>query len=216
MEKITFQTKDSKKIVSLFYPAKNSYAWIVYSHMMPATKESYEKLAASLQKKGFNGLAVDLRGHGESEAGPDGYREFTDKEHQLSIYDLQAAVDFLQKKGSQPKNMFFIGASIGANLSLQYIVQNPDYSKAVLLSAGLNYRNIKTDGFIKKLQPNQRVFLVSGKDDGTNAKENQDLFNLAPLKESVRLKIYETGGHGTDLIDSHPELIEEIANFLVD
>lgn len=214
MKKITLQTKDNKKIAALFYETKKPAGWIVYSHMMPATKESYASLASALLRRKYGGIAIDLRGHGESEGGPDGYKKFTDEEHQSSIYDLKAAVGFLGEKGALPQNTFFIGASIGANLSLLYLANNELHKKAVLLSAGLNYRGIKTDELISRLRPDQYVLLVSSKDDGTNAEDNQKLFNLAPYRENVILKIFDTGGHGTHLIDHHPELIEEIAEFL--
>ncbi len=155
-----------------------------------------------------------MRGHGESERGPYGYREFSDFEHQSSINDLKAAIEFLINKGAEPEKIYFIGASIGANLSLKFISENPDFRKAVLLSAGLDYRGIKTEDSVKRLGSDQKIFFISSEDDYSNADENKRLFNSSSYSKNHLLKLFEKGGHGTDIIENNPELAEEITKFL--
>ncbi len=219
MEKINFTTKDGMKIAADYRNVDISkyqqpIGWVVLTHMMPATKESWENFAADLQKSGYESLAIDLRGHGESDGGPNEFTEFSDAEHQKSILDLEAAVDYLIKnREASPEKIVFIGASIGANLSLQYI---SEYSlkTAVLLSSGLNYRGIKTEPMIKNLKAGQRIFFATAKDDDANAEENQKLYDSTPAGVEKKIQIYEFGGHGTDILENQPELENLIIKFL--
>ena len=232
MRKIFLTTKDGVKIVANLYLTEAPKGRIVFSHMMPTAKESWNDLAEWFQVAGYESIAIDLRGHGESvlmarsrldcqgETLPFlNYRNFSDTEHQKSILDLEAAADFLIKEQKAAAGKIsFVGASIGANLSLQYISEHPEFKTAVLLSPGLDYRGVKTEPLAKNLKAGQRVFFVSAKDDvrsgGDNAEENQKLYDLTPLGVEKQIKIYETGGHGTDILESHPDLAEEIKDFI--
>lgn len=226
MQKITLTTKDGVKIVANLYPVEKPIGWLVLAHMMPATKESWDELAKNFQNIGYESLAIDLRGHGESIRGESekgkeiklNYLNFSDVEHQKSILDLEAAVDYLLKERQATRDKInFIGASIGANLSLQYIVQHPEFKTAVLLSPGLNYRGIKTEPLVKNLKAGQKVFFISSRDDPNaknNAQENQRLYELTPSEVEKKIQIYDFGGHGTQLLESQPELMGLIIEFI--
>lgn len=214
MEKIYLTAKDNIKIAANFYGLENPLGWLVLVHMMPAAKESWDDLAKNFQNVGYESLAIDLRGHGESDAGPNGYGNFSDADHQKSILDLEAAVDYLVKERQATSDkIIFIGASIGANLSLQYISENPEFKSAVLLSAGLNYRGIKTEPLVKNLKSGQKLFFVSSRNDGENTKENQKLYEIVPNGVEKEIKIYEAAGHGTTILEKEPELKNLILEF---
>ena len=182
---------------------------------MPATKESWTELAKNFQNAGYENLAIDLRGHGESDGGPDGYKSFADSQHQKSILDLEAAANYLIKERQATSDkIIFIGASIGANLSLQYISEHSEFKTAVLLSPGLNYRGIKTESLAKNLRAGQKVFFVSSRDDGENAEENQKLYQSVPAGVEKEIKIYEAAGHGTTILENEQELKNLILEFL--
>ena len=123
IEKVNILTTDGRKIAGNFYSVPNPRGWLLLAHMMPATKESWDNFAKSMQESGYASLAIDLRGHGKSSGGPDGYKSFTDAMHQASIYDLDAGWDFLKLRGAVPEKTALIGASIGANLALQFIAR---------------------------------------------------------------------------------------------
>ena len=222
MTRVLLEAKDGKRIAADVYDSANGEVagYIVYAHMMPSTKESWENLAENLEELGYIGIAFDLRGHGESDGGPDGYVSFTDEEHQESINDLEAATEYLISKGGVPEKTILIGASISANLSLQYIVKNPAYKTAILLSTGLNYKGIEAEPLVKQLQCDQKVLFVSSRDDdrtlGNNVDQNQKLFDSAPECVTKGLIIYENAGHGTTMLQSgeSPDLKDEIIKFI--
>lgn len=223
MEKIFFTTKDGVKIAANLYSVKPTRGWLVLAHMMPATKESYRDLAQRFQNLGYECLAIDLRGHGESIIEKSGngeerrlnYLNFSDEEHQKSILDLEAAVDYLiQNRRASVGKISFIGASIGANLSLQYISGHSEFRTAVLLSPGLNYKGIKIEPMVKKLKAGQKVLFISSRDDGPNAEQNQELYDLTPDGTIKNIQIYEIGGHGTDILGNQPSSINLIVDFI--
>ena len=123
MELLHLTTSDNIKLAGNYFPVSPSKqlsrnGWVVFLHMMPATKESWTILASQLQQEGYAGLAIDLRGHGISDGGPKGYTQFSDAEHQDSVRDVDAAIDFLTGLGARPEQIIFIGASIGTAIRL--------------------------------------------------------------------------------------------------
>ena len=215
-EKVYFLTSDGKKISANFFRAENPKGWLILSHMMPATKESWQEFAKEMQEFGYESLAIDLRGHGESESGPDGYQNFSDAEHQASIRDLEAGWEFLKSAGAAPEKTILAGASIGANLSLEFFARNTDFKKAVLLSPGFDYHGIKTEPLVVKLQKGRSLLFATSKDDGDNATEVLGLYKKSPKELNKHIIIYDHGGHGTEMLKVRDELnlSEAIKKFL--
>lgn len=215
--KISFLTLDGVKIVGNWFPAKNGAPVVLLLHMMPATKESWNDFAAKLNAAGFSALAIDLRGHGESteQSGQSlNYAKFTDAEHQASSHDVDAALDWL--KSQDVKKIYLGGASIGANLVIDAMARRAEIKKGFALSAGIDYHGVKTVAPAGKLQVGQDLYLVAAKDDtrsgGPAEQMAQEIYKAASSKKEI--KIYDAGGHGTDLFTTHPELMDELINWL--
>lgn len=223
-ETVQFQTADGVTIFGLYTHGDNpALPAVLLSHMMPATKESWNDFAQVLAEDGFQVLAIDLRGHGESitqmlnaegrmlNAGQKtlNYKKFSDAEHQESILDLKAGVDFLKLKGAS--EIHLAGASIGANLSLQYLAEHPDARLAILLSPGLDYRGVKTEEFAARLHEGQAVYYAAAEDDPYSAQTVKVLYQKTPEGAKKELKLFERGGHGTDMFSAHPELMRELS-----
>lgn len=216
-EKIKLKTSDNYEIIGDLYaiPEKNSPA-VVLSHMLPAAKESWKDFAKKLNNAGFHCLAIDLRGHGESQDGPFGSKEYSDEQHQSSIKDVESAVGFFTDMGIQPDKIIVTGASIGANLSLQFQSDHPEIKTSVLLSPGLNYKGIETEKMAKNLNEEQSVFFAAGGEkDEYSAETVFKLHNLTKAKNK-KIKIFKNAGHGTDMFKEEPILMDEIANWLKD
>lgn len=213
-EKIDLIAKDGKKLKGHLYTAMNPRGWVVYLHMMPATKESWKEFAEFLQSEGYSGIAIDLRGHGESEGGPEEFLSFSQGEHQASILDLEAAIAYLLERGAVREKISLVGASIGANLALVHMGAHPETNTGVLFSPGLNYRGIETAGPVKNLFAGQRVLFIASRDDGNNADQNLLLYEAVPPGVVKEIKVYDSGGHGTDILKAHNELRGAVLQFL--
>ena len=222
MELLHLTTSDGIKISANYFPAirtkyPNPRGWVVFLHMMHATKGSWNMLADRLQQEGYAGIAIDLRGHGMSDGGPNGYQQFSDAEHQESVRDIDAAVDFLKGLGARNDRIAIIGASIGANLAMHYVARHRDFKTCVAFSPGLDYHGIVTKPLMESLPEDKRLLLIGSHDDDRvidNASDIEVLWNVAPPGIDIKKDIVTTGGHGTAILSQNPELIESIISFL--
>lgn len=217
-QEIILTTEDGVQIRADYYRGQKSNSpGVALLHMMPATKESWRDFALKLQQAGFQALAIDFRGHGKSTI-KDGeilnYKNFNDKEHQQKIHDIEEAIEFLiNKNGPAPKMLFFVGASIGANLALQYMSEHLMIKGSVLLSPGLDYRGTRTEPLTKKIADNQSLFLIAGGvGDEYSTETVEKLYKMATCKK--QLKIVKNGGHGTDIFSADPKLMDEIIEWI--
>ncbi len=215
IEKIQLLTTDNLILSALHYKVEQTSAGISLFHMMPSTKESYHNFAQKLQNSGIGALAVDLRGHGESQDGSKGYENYSDEQHQKSVFDIKAAVEFQNKEGHAP--IFICGASIGANLCLYYLTQSKLVKKAILLSPGLNYKGIEAIPLAKKIPKDKEIFILAAKDDlrqlGTAAEQSSKIFEA--LKCQKQIEIFDSGGHGTQILESHPRIMDDLIKWLL-
>lgn len=203
-EKVKLLTSDGVEIIGDFYPTKNNDdPAVILLHMMPANRSSWQNFATELQKEEFQSLAIDLRGHGES---------IKQKNKQASILDVEAAVKFFQNHGLKLEHIFLIGASIGANLALQFEAEHPEIKSVILLSPGLNYRGIETEPLVKKLKNNQAIFIVASEEDNYSADSSRRLFEITPAKKE--LKILKDAGHGTTMLEKEKSLTKELINWI--
>ena len=235
-KKVRFKTADGIKIVGNFSPSQGGRA-VLLLHMMPSTKESWEEFSQRLVGKGFSVLAIDLRGHGESiyRDGKDpslhsgtlsprelgdkvlSFESFGDTQHQESIRDIRAAEKFLSSRGKKLEAI--VGASIGANLALWYQSEHFAIKKVILLSAGFNYRGIKTEPLASRLSPDQGLYTVGGSRDACDRRGDcgaiaRRLIELVPSLDK-KAEVLETGAHGTDLLALDPLLGERLVRWLL-
>lgn len=222
-DKITFSTLDGVFIKGNWQIPKGAKVCALLLHMMPSTRESFASLSEKLYESGIATLAIDLRGHGESLAKKSGdeklgklielnYKDFSDEQHQASRLDVDAALNFIKVKGFNEDKTVIVGASIGANLTLDAMSRYSRIARGVLLSPGLDYRGVKTEAAAKALEQGQKVWTIAAEGDAYSA---QTCETLAKMKsENIPSKIFGGSDHGTNLFNSQPDLIADIVRFL--
>lgn len=211
IETVRLTTKDGKQIAGDYYAAAGT-SGILLLHMMPADRTSWRALAGRLQDVEFHVLAIDLRGHGESTDGPSGFQRFSDQEHQQTLFDVEAAGEFLRTKGVE--KLHAGGASIGANLALEYAAKHEEVRSVILLSPGLDYHGIHTDIWMDDLKPDQAVLLMASEDDVYSFTSVKALYERSSNLKTRELKLLTDAGHGTRMFEKNPEMMDEIANWL--
>jgi len=195
---MSFRTSDGVIIRSILYPNANSKRALILLHQLGKDKSSYDPYIIDFQKE-FNVLAIDLRGHGESDGD---YKQFTDIDFINMSNDIEAAQNFMIKRGFPAMNISYIGASIGAN-TVQNFISKTNFDKAVLLSPGIKYRGIELN-----MQENNILVIVS-KEDTFSYDTAKQLEKISPASKFIYL---ENKGHGTNMLDK--ELIETIIKYL--
>lgn len=217
-QNVSLVTGDKVKLAGDYYPG-TSRNGVVLLHMMSETRRSWVDFSRALQARGFSVLAIDLRGHGESEGGPSGYRSFSDLEHQKSINDVAAAVDFLKDRGIVAGNITLVGASIGANLVLQYVAEHHEIFSAVMLSPGLDYRGVKSLPAVSVLIGGQRIFIAASDDDDLGnvsaTTVARAIMGQLPRGVEGKLLTFAEAGHGTRLFSAtEPNLTVELLDWI--
>lgn len=211
-EKVTLKTEDGVDIVGDFYDAGES-KFAILLHMMPATKESWKPFAEKLLDAGYSSIAVDERGHGESTMGGAlDYQAFDPHEQQEKIRDVNAAFEFLKAKGATVENTVAIGASIGANLAIQFQHSHSKLPMAIALSPGLDYQGILTKPLVSDLSPGQEAILVASQEDARSAEAIQELNTANP--QQTRVYLFDHLGHGTQITEAKPSFIDELISLL--
>ncbi len=208
---VHLQTSDGLNIAASYIPGTVPFGAVLV-HMMPATRGSFDNFAQLLAGAGLHTLAIDLRGHGDSTGGD--YQKFTNEQHQKCIFDVLAAVDFLQKQSSEMR-VGFVGASIGASLSMQYCAANPAQF-LVLLSPGLQYRGIEAGRLVIALPEDLPVYFVSAQDDTRvegNSAQTETLFNSCSSAKKL-IKVFPDGGHGTEIVARRPDFAKELVTWV--
>lgn len=210
--RVEFTTTDNVKIVGEFSQPQGATKAILLLHMMPATKESWAAFAEKLNRAGWVTLAIDERGHGQSQGGPNGYQEMSDQRSKL--LDVEAAAAIFKSKNH---NLTAIaGASIGANLSLVYQAEHPEIVSTIPMSPGLNYREVKTLSAVKKLGKNQRVYFVSSAQDERvpgALQMAQQLYSACTAGDK-QIFISNSPKHGTDIFAVEPGLDNKLIEWL--
>jgi len=205
MEKVNLITKDKIKIVGAYYPREGEKG-IILVHQLGLDKNSWENWPEKLNQAGWSVLAIDLRGHGESDLK---YQSFSKTDFNNMIFDVKAARDYLQKQGKT--KLYIMGSSIGANLAIMATGENLT-DKGVALSPGLNYKGLKPETAAKKIIGPARILLISARDDNYSNESVKILSQI--MTQSAEQIDFPSGGHGLNLLINQPILAGEIIKFL--
>lgn len=210
---VHFVTKDGVVIHGLLLETEKPKAFVILLPMLSKTKGSWEKTQGYLKENGYSTLAIDLRGHGESNQknGREiSWRTFSQKDFKKMTLDVDAAFNFARGRKIEPKKIFVLGASIGANTALNFAVEKPDLGGVLLLSPGLDYRGVETVPGARAY--NERpIFYAASTEDLNSIEATRHLAAITPNREIVEL---EMAGHGTDMIQNSPPLLDSIVAWL--
>jgi alpha-beta hydrolase superfamily lysophospholipase len=218
-ERIQFQTQDGVTIVADWSPAPTMIGAVLLVHMMPETRKSWSAMSTELVKRGLGAFAIDLRGHGDSTQTEEGdkldYQKFNDSEHLAGIYDVMAGVEWLRGRGIEISRIALVGSSIGANLSVRMLTEEPRMPGAVLLSPGENYHGLMVLEDAQNLLPDQSLYILASEDDVESAAASRKLYDQAPIDTKI-LTPYKTAGHGNAILESDKALGGKLANWLAE
>jgi|CXWL01.1.fsa_nt_gi dienelactone hydrolase len=144
---VSFKTPDGWTIAANYRPAKPGRATMILAHGVGSARGEWNRFAERLALDGVGTLAIDLRGHADSQSGPKGKTEFTSfdesGEWPRAVADLRAAGSWLKTKGVPDERVAFGGASIGANLASVAAAESTKTPFLLLLSPGGDYRGAR-------------------------------------------------------------------------
>lgn len=204
---VQFKTRDGIPLHAFFSEPQAGQPTVIMLHGLAAQKEEWLPLAQELRAAGLGVLAYDARGHGASSRsknkdgspneyqhwGPPGPRSTWER----MIDDVGTAVAFLQEQKVDRDSIVLAGASLGANVALNYAVLARPVRGLVLLSPGLNYAEIKTEEVIGKVS--QPVLIVASEADPYSFSSSKTLKKKA---RNAALWTNVKAGHGAQMFDA--------------
>ncbi|MBI2071079.1 MAG: alpha/beta fold hydrolase [Elusimicrobia bacterium] len=203
---VILEAKDGLRLSGQFYrPASTHAATWILLHGLGANKEEWKTFALELKKKGHGFLALDLRGHGESTQKKSGdsvtYESFPKNgpgsPWHLMIKDVDLAVKHITAHEISTSSIVLAGASLGANIALNYAAENPRIERVILLSPGLRYAGgLETEQAMKTYKG--RVAIAVADNDGYAYFSAQKLKKLNP---KTTFWVKPGAGHGVGLFD---------------
>ena len=209
---VHLRTTDGVGIAGTWYPARQTPApAVLLVHSVERDRNVWASFAATLQKNGLAALAIDLRGYGESTRKQTANgsetldaRDFTARDYQDMLLDVEAAVDWLQ---TQPevdgKHIALVGESFGANIVLRYAAINQDIAAVVVLSPGVTYRGVRTDDIVSQISHTPLRIFVSEYDPFAfeSCKRLVEIQKEAGLTPATNALTICTGNlHGSDML----------------
>ncbi len=213
--KIEFVTKDKHILVGDLYIANppTDKPLVVMLHSFSLNALSWQTLAQELRQKGYNVLAMDLRGHSRSV-----YNEklkiksrfkFTNADWQKLPDDVIESIAYV--KSNYPKintdNTIFIGADIGASAGIiAGSTMKIKPKKFVVVSPMLNFKGLYIPIKIATYKDTKFMFILS--------KTDKILFSVHSSQKPIVIT-YPKGGPGNQLLKVNPQSTNDIVNFVI-
>lgn len=205
---VSFKADDGVNIAATLYTSGKAGPGVILLHMLSRTRDDWRQVGERLAEAGFVVLAIDLRGHGDSDKAPD---EADLQELPKMQLDVKAARAFLAARPDVTQGRVgMAGASIGANLAILHAANDTTVRSLVLLSPGIDYRGLRPENALRKYDARPALLLVSQEDNySTNSCRT-----LVKAGSGTRdLRILSGAGHGTTILERQPDLVGTLVDW---
>lgn len=225
IERVTFSTSEGWTLVGELWPVEPGPA-VILVHQLSSNHREWAPLVSRLHPargESVTTLAIDLRGHGESLAGPEGstsWQSFGTHVQRWAgiVNDVAAAVAFLRARPQPPSAIVIVGSSIGSSAALRYAASDPSIAGVALISPGLAYRGLDTLEPMGALASSgRRVLLIASEGDTASAEALAQLVARAQGRANVESVVYTgTGAHGVSIgaPGVHPEMWDRLERWV--
>ena len=201
-QRVSIRTEDGVTLAATWYePSSRPGPAVILVHMLNRSRKEWDAVAQRLASEGIGALTFDLRGHGESTAGPP--PAAGQSEYASMVQDVRAVRRYLaQRSDVQQSRVGVIGASIGANLAALEASADGTIASLALLSPSVEYRGLRMTEAVRKIK--RPMLFVAGDDDPYASRSARELQKEGSgVREILILKQV---GHGTMMLSRDPSL----------
>ncbi len=195
---VNFLTQDHVQLAGLLYGQGKTA--VICSHELRTTKAIWDgsEIVRQLVSHGYQVLAYDFRGNGDSAGQPD---------TSLLDVDLRAAIAFMRQHGAT--KIVLLGSSMGGTATLK-VAAGESVDALITLSAPQNFGPGLTDADVQAIKA-PKLFVNSQDDDYTS--DTQHMYSLAASPKEIHL--YSGAEHGTSIFDTQDDtdLTQRILTF---
>jgi pimeloyl-ACP methyl ester carboxylesterase len=195
--RVTIRADDGGAVAGAYYePSRRPAPAILLLHMLGRSHADWDSAAEDLADAGFAVLALDFRSGQDAPS---------------LLRDVRAGKAFLRERSEILQGRVGIaGASLGANVALLDAADDPGVASVALLSPGIDYRGLRTEGAMKKYAGRPALLAASTKDP-YSWRSVRHLSTIGPGTREMRLT--EAAAHGTALLSRDPELIRSLVDW---
>ncbi len=190
---VILTTADNVVIRGTYYQGASNRGLILL-HQLGSDRHSYDKFIQEALKYNFSIIAIDFRGHGDSEMD---YADFTEDDFKGMEKDATAAKVYLKSQGI--KNIYVVGASIGANTAINLASHDKEIEAVIALSPSFNYKGISTRDNVINLKIPLLIIISNG-----DSVSYDDSLIMAKLTDADLL-ILSGFEHGTNTLTNETE-----------
>jgi dienelactone hydrolase len=193
-EPVELKTADGWTLKAAWSRAQEGKKTIVLLHGTGQRKEDWRRFAAPLARAGYGYLAVDLRGHGQSNVTPSG-ETITWKKLRVvpkgpndfaeMARDVEAAAGWLAGQGVPEDTIGFVGAEVGGSLAIKHAAVRAKVPLVVILSPRLAWQDIPIINAVRAYK-NRPVLMVHSEADKQSSKETPLIFQFAKMASGPR------------------------------
>jgi pimeloyl-ACP methyl ester carboxylesterase len=199
---IEISAVDGLGLVGDFYLVDSSHATVVLLHELYTTRASWLEVIRSLLNNGYNVLAVDERGFGDTGGSINWYK---------AVGDVAAWMAWLRDTaGVNPNAIHTLGSSIGSSLAILGCANDSFCRSAIAISPGWNYYRQSLANTIA-VKP---VLAIYARRDRWPSLGIPRMQEAAP--DSLTVQAYEGNAHGMHLLSAEfdtmlPLIVEWLA-----
>ncbi len=205
---VTIPTDDGELAADLATGGDDGVTVVLF-HQLGADRTEWAPLSEGLRRAGHTVLRVDLRGHGESPGGPDGWRAFDAEDWAKVAADGEAVVAWARLRSDLPPRWVFGGSSIGSSVAIR--AATAEEVKAVFaLSPGRAYHGIDAITPVSTYAADKPLLAIASRGDVSAAETAR---TMARVAASGSARLVEGDGHGLAMLEDQPGLqsvIEEV------
>lgn len=210
-ERVSIPTEDGELAADLAL-GRDDGATVVLFHQLGADRAEWTSLSDGLRRAGHTVLRVDLRGHGESPGGPDGWRAFDAEDWAEVAADGEAVVEWARLRSDLPPHWVFGGSSIGSSVAIR--AAGAEEVEAVFaLSPGRAYHGIDAMTPIAAYPAAKPLLLIASRGDVAAAETAR---SMAQVAASGSVRLVEGDGHGLAMFADQPGLTSVIETFVAE
>ena len=216
------KTQDGWTLKAKFKSAQPGQKTFVLLHGKGQRKEFMLRLANRLSMAGYGYLGVDLRGHGQSNIGPDG-EPITNKKFKTTkaqndfanmAMDVQAAVSALVAQYVPEESIGIIGTDVGGSVGLKYAAVHPQAPLLVMLSPGMEYQEVTTVNAMRAYK-DRPILMIYGELDKKSSRETPILYEFAKRSVGERKATMIAVPHKQGVRLLNGQVIQLVLNWII-